>query len=1311
MRRGRITARVGAAILAAGLVLSDVVPSFAAQTGIPTEDIALDQTENILGSENGVSKVIGLEGYMRSFRMWDEKDTAYADYTYVNPNQSIVQDSLVVTGQKADVLDKTTGLYRYGEAYYRRAENYSSTTVRLTDKVLIVKSLAGVPEYTIGADGKTVFARPEKDPSTGLIVFNGRTYANVFSVGESYQKNADGSDVRDETSGSRIYATGAYYVSENDEVEALGALSTARINDYSYSQVYKVFLGGFARSLTATDTKAMFYEANGKQYAPEGVGVSILKSELVVDADGNPVEEVTPEGNRAYVYEYTAVPYAYKRSQITFDAKRYHELAWNRVTNDTQVDSRGKLLHVGYQVKVNGNPVDDYSFNTGSTMWALNGTAMESFTTSAGFVNTDTTYDPGVSDTYEVRAVYYTETTGQKKVFVTNDLGEIQYEDEAKTIPKTTTESFRDYVIEKVGDWSDAYTYAFTDPNRKVVPPVTGLTVTKKNAKEYELSWNAVSVASGYRIEWCETAAAADAAAIKDEAWSAYTTVDSADTHCTFDLDNVHATIPRKDADGNPVLGTDGKQIMDPVTNVYFRVWAVANRNDQVGTFEQEVVTYAYTGIDVPQDRAVLPEITGLAVEKNDDGSFILKWNNVDKNAKVAVFYSKDKTAFDTMAYTYRLVNAEAVVEGETYTYADAYSVKETVKVLDRKVRTYNVPYDDEGVKRGLNQVSSTDLGLEKGQKYYFAVVAFDTTKARTDRSAVSPYRANVSSIVNDPKEVVFGYYNDISTPARTSATETMGKLAKPATKSDKTSITMTFGANNVTGYQIYRMNDNGKYKKLTTTTSAQYTDSDLKESTTYSYKARAYSYNTVTKKTLYSDYVFFKAETSSKNYIRLSVSKASKKSAKLKWSKVSGASKYEIYRTATSSSGTTFSKDYSDTNAYANQFNYKWQLIKTITNPKTVTYTDRKVTTGEEYGYQVIAYYDETVKGKKTTKKIESEDAWLSFVLEAPQNVRTSLSGTSVKVTWTKDPFAKKYEIRYMITDSQGRDRTENEVVKTTTKGSYTIKNVKTGDSVEIRVRATDNKKWTGFTTVVGGEKGKQLAAAKSVKVKEVKKTVNGKDTTAVQVSWNKVSGAAYYVVYRSTTPAVFYNKDKKVYLNIPGAELIAREDNDDEDRLGGDYNYSKKYYQEYNGRKGTVVATKAVDYASLQTGVTYYYSVRAFAADGTNISSEGFTKPAGICFKATPSIKKVEAAKGKITVSINKVEGATKYIVYRSTKKNSGYEEIGATKQGKTSYVDKTVKKDKKYYYKVVAVGKNGLKADFTSAMSKASKQIKAK
>ena len=63
-----------------------------------------------------------------------------------------------------------------------------------------------------------------------------------------------------------------------------------------------------------------------------------------------------------------------------------------------------------------------------------------------------------------------------------------------------------------------------------------------------------------------------------------------------------------------------------------------------------------------------------------------------------------------------------------------------------------------------------------------------------------------------------------------------------------------------------------------------------------------------------------------------------------------------------------------------------------------------------------------------------------------------------------------------------------------------------------------------------------------------------------------------------------------------------------------------------------------------------------------------------------------KAKASDGKPYVDWDKVEGAEKYFVYRSTKKSSGFERIKSTI--KTAYTDTTAKTGTKYYYKVKAI-----------------------
>ena len=68
-----------------------------------------------------------------------------------------------------------------------------------------------------------------------------------------------------------------------------------------------------------------------------------------------------------------------------------------------------------------------------------------------------------------------------------------------------------------------------------------------------------------------------------------------------------------------------------------------------------------------------------------------------------------------------------------------------------------------------------------------------------------------------------------------------------------------------------------------------------------------------------------------------------------------------------------------------------------------------------------------------------------------------------------------------------------------------------------------------------------------------------------------------------------------------------------------------------------------------------------------------------------------KVERKGNSILVCWNRTKGVSKYMIYRSTKKNAGYKLIKEV-EGKTKYLDQSVKKGKNYYYMVCAKGNEG-------------------
>ena len=201
------------------------------------------------------------------------------------------------------------------------------------------------------------------------------------------------------------------------------------------------------------------------------------------------------------------------------------------------------------------------------------------------------------------------------------------------------------------------------------------------------------------------------------------------------------------------------------------------------------------------------------------------------------------------------------------------------------------------------------------------------------------------------------------------------------------------------------------------------------------------------------------------------------------------------------------------------------------------------------------------------------------------------------------------------------------------------------------VTVNVTYRNGKTGKTIFSGqpsDEDLEQLAVSTSLVAVGLTASPTLKITTSAghpKLSWNAVPGAAKYYIYRSTDGKNFKHYDSTKYTSYTNT--------------------------------------------STNIGTTYYYKIKAVDADGatTDFSAVKSIK----CTPAAPSLS-VSRVNGKPKLSWNKVDGATKYWVYRSTD-GKNFKVYDTTT--KTSYTNSGAASGTKYYYKVQAVatvnGKN--------------------
>ena len=219
--------------------------------------------------------------------------------------------------------------------------------------------------------------------------------------------------------------------------------------------------------------------------------------------------------------------------------------------------------------------------------------------------------------------------------------------------------------------------------------------------------------------------------------------------------------------------------------------------------------------------------------------------------------------------------------------------------------------------------------------------------------------------------------------------------------------------------YEVYRAaTRNGTYKLMGTVTGTSYTDGSAYAGYIYFYKVRVVDAGGVKGNfsTILSGTCHCAKPVVSSGYV------ASTGKPTVKWSTVSGAAKYEVYRAATR--------------------NGTYKLMGTVTG---TGYTDESAYAGYTYFYKV----------KAVSKVRSAADSNFSAVVSATCHcakpvVKITTSSGDPKLTWNAVTNASKYEV-YRATSKTG---TYTKVATTTAK-SYTDKTAKAGTTYYYKVKA----------------------------------------------------------------------------------------------------------------------------------------------------------------------------------------------------------------------------------------------------------------
>ena len=466
---------------------------------------------------------------------------------------------------------------------------------------------------------------------------------------------------------------------------------------------------------------------------------------------------------------------------------------------------------------------------------------------------------------------------------------------------------------------------------------------------------------------------------------------------------------------------------------------------------------------------------SGLSVS-NTIASLTLKWNAVKGATGYEIYragtdgkYSKITTVTST-SYVDTSVknNAQYSYKIKAYNTACTSAFSTAASLKKTQISVSNLKADANGSKVQLSWTG----GVTGAEGYVIYRRTEGGSYTEIGRTAGNTYSDTISAGIK--------YYYAV---AVYSGSRTEGKcpevgamyLAEPAvtgasniTSGVQVKWSQVTGA---TGYIVYRKGAGKGWARIADIkegSTVNYTDTTAASGTTYTYTVRAYNKDTM------SDW------NSTKSLMRISDTTLTGASnitsgVQVKWSKVTGATGYIVYRKGAGKG---------------------WARIADIKSGSTVSYTDKTAASGTTYAYTVRAYNGNTMGDWHSAKSVKRlSDTTVS---------RASNVTSGVQVKWSRVTGATGY-IVYRKGAGKGWGRIAD--IKSGSTVSYIDKTAASGTAYTYTVRA-----YNGSTM---GD----WHSTKSVKrLSDPKLTSASKVSGGINVRWTRVTGATGYIVYRKS-------------------------------------------------------------------------------------------------------------------------------------------------------------------------------------------------